>query len=353
MFPQTASIIQDDGNIMFYSNSNDFGNKALFLLIGAKVDTYFQRALRHFSRQGDKALAFIKSQCINVSNEDKTHFHHIFTTLQIKENESATAFIRRFIFVKTESESAGNLYDTALQLYRLEREHGKISFTLDYVEKRFYSMDEQIARDKLLTRIAMGNVANSLLRGQQHLHRNHSHQNNKGKTGRPRQTKTNASANATSKPIICYNCGEKDHISPNCPHAKNFKRIPTKNGTTTAKSRVATTTNSTEDDNAIVCSARVINYAHNSTDIQLGHDDTLRATDFPNVRYENDVDLTAFLNCSTYSTVWIETYNHFNTPGDSDPKIEAFMHDRPMEEDLINVATILELNHNDTISKAC
>jgi hypothetical protein len=309
-----------------------------------------------------------------VSNEDKTHFHHVFTTLQIKENKSATAFIHRFIFAKTESESAGNLYsegklvsfvltglnysknlkyDTALQLYRLEHEHGKMSFTLEDIEKRFFSMDEQIARDKSLTRIAMGNVANSLQRGQQHLHRNHSHRNNKGKTGRPRQTKTNASANATSKPIICYNCGEKDHISPNCPHAKNFKQIPTKNGTTTAKSRVATTTNSTKDDNAIVCSARVINYAHNSTDIQLGHDDTLRATDFPNVRYENDVDLTAFLNCSTYSTVWIETYNHFNTPGDSDPKIEAFMHDRPMEEDLIDVATIFELNHNDTISKAC
>jgi hypothetical protein len=199
----------------------------------------------------------------------------------------------------------------------------------------------------------MGNVANSLQRGQQHLHRNHSHPNNKGKTGRPWQTKTNASANATSKPIICYNCSEKDHISPNCPHAKNFKRIPTKNGTTTAKSWVATTTNSTEYDNAIVCSARVINYAHNSTDIQLEHDDTVRATDFPNISYENDVDLTAFLNCSTYSTVWIEKYNHFNTPGDSDPKIEAFMHDCPMEKDLISVATIFELNHNDTISKAC
>jgi len=29
------------------------------------------------------------------------------------------------------------------------------------------------------------------------------------------------------------------------------------------------------------------------------------------------------------------------------------MHDRPMEEDLIDVATVFELNHNDTISKAC
>jgi hypothetical protein len=126
-------------------------------LIGAKVDNYFQRAIRHFAGQGDKALAFIQSQCANVSNEDKSHFHHAFTTLRIKENESATSFIKRFIFAKTEAESAGNAYTehdlvsfvltglncsknpkygTALQLYRLEHEHGKMSFTLEDVEKR-------------------------------------------------------------------------------------------------------------------------------------------------------------------------------------------------------------------------
>jgi len=38
MFPQTSNVIQDSGTIMFNPNSNDFGNKALFLLISAKVD---------------------------------------------------------------------------------------------------------------------------------------------------------------------------------------------------------------------------------------------------------------------------------------------------------------------------
>jgi hypothetical protein len=154
MFPQTATVIQG-GTVTFYKNSNDFGNKALFLLLGAKIDTYFQRAIRHFAGQGDKALAFIQTQCANVSNEDKAHFHYAFSTLRIKENESATAFIQRFIFAKTESESAGNnyseqdlvsfvltglnysknpKYDTALQLYRLEREHGKLTFSLEDIE---------------------------------------------------------------------------------------------------------------------------------------------------------------------------------------------------------------------------
>jgi hypothetical protein len=46
-----------------------------------------------------------------VSTEDKkSHFHHDFTTLRIKENESATAFLKRFIFAKTKVESAGNTY---------------------------------------------------------------------------------------------------------------------------------------------------------------------------------------------------------------------------------------------------
>jgi predicted DsbA family dithiol-disulfide isomerase len=51
-------------------------------------------------------------------------------------------------------------YDTALQLYHLEREHGKIFFTLEDIDKRFFSMDKQIAREKVLTRIALGNAAN-------------------------------------------------------------------------------------------------------------------------------------------------------------------------------------------------
>lgn len=186
MFPQTADIIQNDGSIHFYENSETFGNKALYLLIGAKVDTYFQREIHHFNGYGDKALAFIKTQCANISNKDKDYFHHAFSTLRIKENESATAFIRSFIYAKTEAESAGNSYsknqlvsfvltglnhsknpkyDTALQLYRLEREHGKMTFTLEDIEKRFFSMDEQHAHDQVSSHLACSNMANSLQKG--------------------------------------------------------------------------------------------------------------------------------------------------------------------------------------------
>jgi hypothetical protein len=369
MFPQTSSVVDDSGTIIFYSNSNDFGNKALYLLIGATVDNYFQRAIRHFAGQGDKALAFIQSQCANVSNEDKSHFHHAFTTLRIKENESATSFIKCFIFAKTEAKSAANTYiehdlvsfvltglgcsknpkyDTALQLYQLEREHGKMSFTLEDIEKRFFSLDEQAARERALTRIVLGNaVTTNSNRGsrQQTYKRNH----NKNELGR----KSNASAHATSKPIICYNCGEKDHISPNCPHPKVQKenKVPFKS---TAKGRSATaTTSSTEDTTALVSTARVVNYVQHSNEIHLEHEDTIRPTSFPSIHYTDNADLASFLNCTTFATLWVETFDHFKPQVDTDPKTEVFLHDRPMEEDLIDAASIFVLNYQDSIKEAC
>ena len=48
MFPQTASVIQNDGTLHLYANSETLGNKALFLLIGAKAGTYFQQVIRYF-----------------------------------------------------------------------------------------------------------------------------------------------------------------------------------------------------------------------------------------------------------------------------------------------------------------
>jgi len=102
--------------------------------------------------------------------------------LRIKDNESATNFFRRFTLAKTEAEAAGNSYteqqlvsfalagmnntsdskyDIALQLYHLEREQVPTKFSLEHLEKKFFTMDEQTAQDNALTRIALGQAANS------------------------------------------------------------------------------------------------------------------------------------------------------------------------------------------------
>jgi len=107
MFPQTSKVFHNNEVIPF-ENPEDIGNKALYILISSKVDEYFQRAIKQFEGYGDKALSFIKIQCANINSEDTHHFHHPFTTLRIKDNESATNFFRRFTFARTEAEAAGN-----------------------------------------------------------------------------------------------------------------------------------------------------------------------------------------------------------------------------------------------------
>lgn len=48
------------------------GNRALYLLISFRVDSYFQRAIRHFEPFGNKALALLQDQCAHISREDKS-----------------------------------------------------------------------------------------------------------------------------------------------------------------------------------------------------------------------------------------------------------------------------------------
>jgi hypothetical protein len=88
--------------------------------------------------------------------------------LKIRENESASSFIKRFTYAKTTAEAAANVYSddelvdfvlarlrsskqtvyqTALQLYRLVRLHDK-KFTLREIEQNFFQLDEGIGRDK-------------------------------------------------------------------------------------------------------------------------------------------------------------------------------------------------------------
>ena len=49
-------------------------------------------------------------------------------------------------------------YDTAVQLYNLERDGGK-NYSLKDIEKKFFAIDEKTSREAAKTRIAQGNVA--------------------------------------------------------------------------------------------------------------------------------------------------------------------------------------------------
>jgi len=65
------------------------------------------------------------------------------------------------------------------------------------------------------------------------------------------------------------------------------------------------------------------------------------------------VELERFLQCSSYATIWFETFDVF-TPLEhvEPPHTAAFLHDRPMEEDLLDFATIFALDNRDSVHKS-
>jgi len=163
-------------------------------------------------------------------------------SIRIKENESATIFFRRFTFARTEAEGVGDVYsdqslvnfasaglgmsenskyDTAVQLYNLERDGGK-NYSLKDIEKKFFAIDEKTSREAAKTRIAQGNVAMGH-RGEHNTHRPRNSRNPQ-RNGHWKTADTNAATDSNCHAnTTCYNGGKKGHIVPNCPDKKNRK----------------------------------------------------------------------------------------------------------------------------------
>jgi hypothetical protein len=218
-------------------------------------------------------------QYANINSEDTHHYHHLFTTLWIKDTESTTHFFRHFTLGKTEAEAAGNsyseqqlvsfslarlnstkkikIYETALQLYKPEREHGK-TFTLAELEKKFLPS---------LTRMALGHAAHThnSRRPMHNLKRGNSRDTRKSRDnctskGQPQSAEAHAtnSHNPLQRRLACYNCGEPRHTAPNCTKPR---KVPPRN---TNKANSASGTNSSDsningrDTKAVVCSAMAI-----------------------------------------------------------------------------------------------
>ncbi len=109
MFPETCEVSKED-EIISYLDPSCHGNQALFLLIFAMVDASFRALIRRHKGFGDRALELIKTQCANITNVDKLHFHKAFTSLTILHEESATHFLQRFTIGHQQVEFANNVY---------------------------------------------------------------------------------------------------------------------------------------------------------------------------------------------------------------------------------------------------
>jgi len=93
-----------------------------------------------------------------------------------------------------------------------------------------------------------------------------------------------------------------------------------------------------------------MNLSNNSNEIISEINDTVRPPNFPNINYKDNVTLTEFLNCLTYATIWFETLDTFAPLGYVEaPCTQALLHNRPMEEDLIEFATIFKLDNTESL----
>jgi hypothetical protein len=72
MFPQTASVLPNDKVIPF-TDPHTAGNRALYLLISSRTDSYFHHVIKQFEPFGDKALELLQEQCAHISQEDKSY----------------------------------------------------------------------------------------------------------------------------------------------------------------------------------------------------------------------------------------------------------------------------------------
>jgi len=222
MFPQTASVLDSNNNIVEFPTPDYIGNKALYLLISSKVDYFYRNLIQHHYNDGDKALVLLKNYCANCTLVDKYHFHRKFTNLRILQDENATHFLKHFIIGKMKAVIANNTYSDnetfdlflaamngtknvkylyVVQHYLSECDsHNTVHF--DDIEWRLLAIDELSERERSNNKKAQLALSyNTTSNSDKH-------------------TKTNTNSITSNRTIKCYNCGQEGHISPDCPHPK-------------------------------------------------------------------------------------------------------------------------------------
>jgi hypothetical protein len=194
---------------------------------------------------GDRALELIKTQCTNVSNMDKHHFHKAFTSLAILHEESATHFLQWFTIGRQQAEFANNVYSEvelmdccitglqgstkthymlAVQMFHTKRK-GNMPVMLREIEKWFNGLDETLTT-----------ATRTTVKGWSFQQWRLPSSSNKSNNFKARSAPASNKTTHDFSNYTCYNCNEKGHIASDCPELHHNKNNNNKNGTSACRS---------------------------------------------------------------------------------------------------------------------
>jgi len=239
------------------------------------------------------------------------------------------------------SSTANPKYEMVLQLYNLQCDGGS-TYTLQDIKTKFFTIDEKVAWDKTLTRIASGNSASA----------------------RP-NTSTHKLPEA--KAIICFKCRKPGHKSPACPQNRKqdtsvgaqatttTKDTLTKNTTPTHQNTTKTKHNrsrsSAKAEPAIVCAAQVINLS--TFPIVFSHEPIIEnecledaTTEQVRTIVSDDNKSRYYLNVSDkFVTISFDVFDNLNAESNyAAPAYLLVIHDAPFEEDIISFARLFTVD---------
>jgi hypothetical protein len=230
----------------------------------------------------------------------------------------------------------------ALHLYNLQRDGGSI-FILADIETKFFTINEKVARDKTLTKLAIGNVAST-----------NSHHPIRSTPKDPTK-------------IICFNCGEPGHKSPDCPKGKGGE---TKDNKVNTSADMAHNNNNNRPKKprpskkdsaqpAIVCSAHVVRLLEPSSpnssvahpiylhDILVEQDKQERVTEeYPySTVYDNAASRHYMQIHDNFVTLQFDVITNLDqSTAATVPVYLSVVHDHPFEEDLIPFARLVTVD---------
>lgn len=144
------------------------------------------------------------------------------------------------------------------KLYQLERRQGKL-FSLHDIEQNFFEIDEELGRDKKVSRNERA-LAISDHRQKRGNNNTNKHKGSQGRSSthrfhRPPHKSHPSSAHAANGDVVCFKCGAPGHIASNCPQLKQKPKPPN----TSARGNAATGTTSQEcQTTELVCMVRTL-----------------------------------------------------------------------------------------------